>query len=227
MVRLPISGRLRAAAMNLFRLSDRNLTSPPERSSRMKVNPPEVPTPGMAGGEKPKATPSGSLLNSAFRRALMAWNCSAPGFPVAPFLHADKPERVVAGAHQAEQAETGDAGDVLDARDAGRDLLDLRDHLFGSLQGSRVGKLDVQVEVALVLVRNKTGGQFAADPQAGHGETGQKNNGERTLAQERPGDADIAIGRPAERAVEPAEEPRQQPLALASSASGGAPPARG
>ncbi len=46
----------------------------------MNVNPPDVPTPGMAGGEKPKATASGSLLSSRLRWALMAWNCSARVF---------------------------------------------------------------------------------------------------------------------------------------------------
>ena len=56
-----ISGRLRAAAMNVFRLLARNWTSLPARSSSTNVNPPEVPTPGMAGGEKSNAIPSGSL----------------------------------------------------------------------------------------------------------------------------------------------------------------------
>ncbi len=64
MLKAPISGRFRAAAMNVFKLFERNWTSLPARSSRTKVNPPEVPTPGIAGGEKPNATPSGSLLSS-------------------------------------------------------------------------------------------------------------------------------------------------------------------
>ncbi len=53
--------------MNLFRFSVRNDAScEPERSSSMKVKPPEVPTPGMDGGEKAKACASGSLASSAF-----------------------------------------------------------------------------------------------------------------------------------------------------------------
>ena len=51
--------------------------SAPARSSRMNVKPPAVPTPGMAGGEKAKAMPSGSLLSSRFRWALMAAYCSS------------------------------------------------------------------------------------------------------------------------------------------------------
>src|SRR5439155_351876 len=45
-----ISLRFCAAAMNLFRLSARNWTSFPARSSSTNVNPPEVPTPGIDGG---------------------------------------------------------------------------------------------------------------------------------------------------------------------------------
>ena len=47
----------RAAARNLSTLPARNGTSLPERSSRTNVKPPEVPTPGMAGGENENAIP--------------------------------------------------------------------------------------------------------------------------------------------------------------------------
>ena len=122
------------------------------------------------------------------------------GFSVAPFLHADKGEPVVAGSHQAEQAETRDAGDVS-RRPAISAAIFWTFATTSSVRCERsgVGKLDVQVEVALVLIRNKTGGQFAADPQAGRGEAGQKNQRERALAKKRAGDANVAVGRPAER----------------------------
>ena len=68
----PISGRLRAAARNLSRLSARNWTSRPARSSSTNVNPPEVPTPGIAGGEKLKTVPCGNLLSCWFSRALIS-----------------------------------------------------------------------------------------------------------------------------------------------------------
>ena len=61
MLKPAISGRLRAAAMNLFRLAARNGTSLPARSSRTNVNPPDVPTPGIAGGEKSEGDPFGKL----------------------------------------------------------------------------------------------------------------------------------------------------------------------
>ena len=72
--RIPaISGRLLAAPMNLLRLVARNCTSLPARSSRTNVNPPEVPTPGIAGGEKLIAKPSGILLSSRFTVWIISW----------------------------------------------------------------------------------------------------------------------------------------------------------
>ena len=228
MVRLPISGRLRAAAMNLFTLSDRNWTSSPDRSSRMNVNPPDVPTPGMAGGEKPKATPSGSLLNSAFRRALMAWNCSARVLRSSQSFMLMKTKRVVAGSHQAEQAEARDAGGRAPRRESSAQNFSIfATTCFGALQRSGVGKLDVQVEVALVLIGNEAGGQFAADPIAATANAGQQNQRTRLFRMSSARTADVAVGGPPEHAVEPAEESRQQPSALASSASAAALPARG
>jgi hypothetical protein len=61
-----------AAARNFWVFSQRKLISLPARSSRIKVTPPAVPMPGMAGGEKAKAMPWGSLPNSRFRLAMMA-----------------------------------------------------------------------------------------------------------------------------------------------------------
>jgi hypothetical protein len=51
------SGRLRAAARNAFVFLARNATSLPERSSSTNVKPPDVPTPGIAGGENENAMP--------------------------------------------------------------------------------------------------------------------------------------------------------------------------
>src|SRR5258708_22691777 len=68
---VPISGRLRAAARNLARLLARNGTSLPARSSRTNETPPEVPTPGIAGGDKLKTVPAGRFLSSWFKRALI------------------------------------------------------------------------------------------------------------------------------------------------------------
>ena len=66
------SGRFRASARNFCVFSHRKAMSFPARSSSTMVTPPAVPIPGMAGGEKAKATPCGSFANSRFRWAMMA-----------------------------------------------------------------------------------------------------------------------------------------------------------
>src|SRR5258708_9634608 len=67
-----ISGRFRAAIRNVCRLDARNSTSLPARSSSANVNPPEVPTPGIAGGENEKAIPSGICESSRLMRCLIS-----------------------------------------------------------------------------------------------------------------------------------------------------------
>ena len=69
------SGRLAAAAMKVWVCPARNSTVPPERSCRTKFTPPEVPTPGMAGGEKAKAMADGSMASCPFTRRMMALYC--------------------------------------------------------------------------------------------------------------------------------------------------------
>ena len=77
------------------------------------MNPPEVPTPGMAGGEKPNATASRSLLNSRFKSRFDGLKLFCPGCAIVPWLHGDEEERVIAGAHEAQEAEADDAGEFL------------------------------------------------------------------------------------------------------------------
>ena len=72
-----ISGRSRASARKRSVFSARNSTLPPERSSSMKVTPPDVPTPGIAGGGNAKAIASGSRESSWLRCALIAAYCSS------------------------------------------------------------------------------------------------------------------------------------------------------
>src|ERR1700730_13292498 len=78
-----ISGRLRAAVRNVFKLVARNCTSLPARSSRTNVNPPEVPTPGMAGGGKTKSNPLGQLAEGSIQAGLYHLKL---GFPVGSFV---------------------------------------------------------------------------------------------------------------------------------------------
>ena len=61
--------------MKVWVCSARKSTVPPERSCRTKFTPPEVPTPGMAGGEKAKAMADGSAASWAFTRRMMLLYC--------------------------------------------------------------------------------------------------------------------------------------------------------
>ena len=70
-------GPLRAAARNFCRFSARNGRPLPERSSSTNVTPPEVPTPGIAGGGKAMPMAPGILANSRFKWSLMAVYCSS------------------------------------------------------------------------------------------------------------------------------------------------------
>ncbi len=58
------SGLLRASSRNLRRFSARKSIPFPARSSSMNVIPPEVPMPGMAGGEKANVWADGIFDNS-------------------------------------------------------------------------------------------------------------------------------------------------------------------
>src|SRR5271157_3829325 len=65
------SGRLRASAIKIWVFLARKSIPEPDRSSRMKVAPPDVPTPGIAGGGKENAMPYGNCDKAFWRCALM------------------------------------------------------------------------------------------------------------------------------------------------------------
>src|ERR1700691_3211885 len=82
---------------------------------------------------------------------------------VVPRFKADPKESVVAGPDKTEQAETNHARRVLNARRICEDLLHLLGSRAGALQGCRIRKLHVDIEVALVFVGQKAGGQMRPD----------------------------------------------------------------
>ncbi len=127
-----ISGRLPAAAMNLFTLAVRKEGSAPERSSRTKVTPPDVPTPGMDGGEKEKAMPSGMLLRAPATCRWMAAYCTSGPRAFFPRLQRDEEEGAVGVLHLAEETETDYGDDVVYAGSVQELLFDL----FGGVTGA-------------------------------------------------------------------------------------------
>ena len=74
---LAISGRLPAASMNFCVCWARNATSLPARSSSTIETPPEVPTPGMAGGGNPKACASDIAPSFALMVRKIGRSCSS------------------------------------------------------------------------------------------------------------------------------------------------------
>ena len=108
-IMLAISGRLRAASINVFTFCARNATSFPARSSRTNVNPPAVPTPGIAGGGKCKsdafAETSKFFGQVRFDRFVLLFRL----FALAPGLERDKEKSAVGILHQTKQAKANDA----------------------------------------------------------------------------------------------------------------------
>src|SRR5437660_12502247 len=85
-----------------------------------------------------------------------------PFFLIVPWLQSDKKERVVTCIHEAEQAETDHAGRVLDPRHLGHDLLNSPRNPVRAVEGSSVWKLEIEIDVALVLIGQEAGLQSVA-----------------------------------------------------------------
>src|ERR1700758_4559761 len=79
------------------------------------------------------------------------------GIAVTPWLQSDEKEAVVTCLDKAQQAEANNAGRVLDAWGVGEDLLNLSPRCAGALQRSRVRKLHVDEEIALVFIGQEAG----------------------------------------------------------------------
>ena len=80
-----------------------------------------------------------------------------------PGVEPDEVEGGVRRRGAGEEAEAGDRRDVLDALRLREELLDFLAHRVGPLERGGVGKLDVQEEVALVLVGEKARGKPLAE----------------------------------------------------------------
>ena len=104
------------------------------------------------------------------------------------------------------------------------DLLDFSPYCFGALQRSGKGKLDVDVEVALVLLGQESCWAILPPNQTpAAAKPARSNKRESALANQRAAKADVSFGGAAEHAVEPTEErarasPRLSSLGRSSSA---------
>ena len=113
---MPISGRLRAASRNLFRLFTRNSDSRPERSSSTNWNPPEVPDSlnrRRGEGEDGSLRKRDQLqVQLRLDYLVLLLDCLA----VFPRLQGHPEEGVVGAAGQAEKTESDSGGAVFDPR---------------------------------------------------------------------------------------------------------------
>ena len=74
----------------------------------MKVTPPDVPTPGMAGGEKANACASGKPASCSFSPRMMTSAVAPCLVALVPRLQGDEVEGAVGGVDDAQQAEADD-----------------------------------------------------------------------------------------------------------------------
>ncbi len=74
----------------------------------------------------------------------------------------------------------------------------------------RIGELNVQIKISLILVRDKAGRQPAGEQESRHAEAHEKNNDDGALSKQCSGHADVAIGSPFKHPVEPAKERSQR-----------------
>ena len=105
----------------------------------MNWNPPEVPTPGIAGGGKREGETFGKTGKFFVKCALMAVVLFFRLCAFAPRLERDKEERAVSVLHQTEQAKSDDAGRVLNAWSFAENVFDFAAGLIGPFERSGVG----------------------------------------------------------------------------------------
>src|ERR1035438_8356571 len=157
--------------MKASRLAVRNDGSSPARSSKMKVNPPAVPTPAPVSKDE-ETPPRRAHARNGWRRKSKSLRfrqrCqflvkTRPegavlfvGFlALAPRFQGDKEQGVVSGLRLAQQTETQHGRIIFDPRRLRQNGL----HLFAIFGGARqrggVGQLHVDVDIPLVLLRQK------------------------------------------------------------------------
>ena len=132
-------------------------------------------------------------------------------------LKVDEEERAVGVVDRAEEVEADDRGVVLHARRVFRTSSTLRRRRRRPLKRGRVGQLQRDVDVALVLLRQEAGGQLPPrTSRAPAAKAPQDQQADDALVDQGARNADVAVGGPREPPVEPAEEPPQRPAAAPS-----------
>ena len=189
------------------------------RSSTMNLNPPAMPRPGIGDAPSTVNWASGTFSAQALLRLFMIAVSRSSGFcrwsKGARTMNIEaKLELFACNRNELPAKATVCA---MPGVSRSRDLLDLGDDRFGSLQRRRVGQLDVGDQPALVLLRNESGRrplkrpvgqcqQTAIDHQHDHADAQQSADG-RSIARGHPVEVVVELPKqPAEHAVHAADD---------------------
>ena len=133
---------------------------------------------------------------------------------VFPVLQGHEEKGVVAGPHQAKQAEADNTGGVPDARAVGQDILHLPRNFVGALQGCRNRELEIDVEVALILIGQKARRHSATEESRRYAEDHQHYQRHGAFLDESSRPPDISLSGATEDPVEPIEKLSEQAVAF-------------
>src|SRR5438477_5408226 len=119
--------------MNFCKFSARNPMSFPARSCNRKVTPPDVPTPGIAGGGNAKAIPSVKPASSLFPQ-LDCLVLFLRFLSLLPRLQGDEEEGAISILNDAKKAEPDDSRSVFDARYLAENIFDFTRRLIRAIE---------------------------------------------------------------------------------------------
>src|SRR6202035_485905 len=123
-----------------------------------------------------------------------------------PWIEADEKESVVGRGNVREQAESADGRVSANALRLMENVLDLAADDIGPLQRCRVGQLDVEEEVALLLIGDEAARQFSPEEAGKKRESGEDCQGQHRFADQQTGEADVAAPDLLESAIERPEK---------------------
>ena len=208
---MPSSGRCRAAARNFCDL----LAELRDRQRAAAVLQQEVEARGRAEPGQGRDV-EGEDDGFGDRRELRpqpahdAVDVQRRGLAILPGLHAHEDRAVVRLEGAGHRPVAADGLVRVESVGLGQDVLDLLQHEAGALQRRPGGKLDVDAEDALVLVRDEAGGQHACEQAGPDRHRDDDADRQQRAAHEQARHAHVALGADVEGLVEALEEAAQR-----------------
>src|SRR5215472_12030699 len=122
-------------------------------------------------------------------------------FTLRPILEGDEVEAVVGRRAVAQNREADDGVERPDLGRLSKDGVDLPADGVGPLERSRVRKLDVHEEEALILLRQETGADALTGKHCQREEAGKNRDADYRFADQKPGNSNVPLPHPIEHAV--------------------------